>query len=56
MLRQKDPGGEQKLLPAAHRVQAPCQNSEVLPVERAPPPRQQFHRQEEEAVRKDKAA
>ncbi len=55
MIRQKDPGGEQEPLPGAHRVQAPRHNSEVPRVEPSAR-RQQFHRQEEEAVRKDKAS
>ncbi len=55
MFRKEDPGGQQKPLPGAHRVQAPRQNSEVPRVEPSAP-RQQFHRQEEEAVRKHKAS
>ncbi len=55
MIRQKGPGGEQKALPGAHRVQAPRQNREVPRVEPSAP-RQQFHREEEEAVGKHKAS
>ncbi len=54
MVGEKYPGRQPKSLPRARGAEAPRQKSELQPIER-PALRQQLHRQEEEAVRQDKA-